>query len=82
MTGKVRNLIAEVSEAKDKQKDAEIRALEAQINPHFLYNTLDLSLIHISRLSHRGKTAPDDGYRHPKDKGRIHEADESQYGGK
>ena len=34
-------LIAEVSEAKDKQKDAEIRALEAQINPHFLYNTLD-----------------------------------------
>lgn len=41
MTGKVRNLIAEVSEAKYKQKDAEIRALEAQINPHFLYNTLD-----------------------------------------
>ena len=41
MTGKVRNLIAEVSEAKDKQKDADIRALEAQINPHFLYNTLD-----------------------------------------
>lgn len=41
MTGKVRNLIAEVSEAKDKQKDAEIRALEAQIDPHFLYNTLD-----------------------------------------
>ena len=41
MTGKVRNLIAEVSEAKDKLKDAEIRALEAQINPHFLYNTLD-----------------------------------------
>ena len=41
MTGKVRDLIEEVSEAKDKQKDAEIRALEAQINPHFLYNTLD-----------------------------------------
>lgn len=41
MAGKVRDLIEEVSEAKDKQKDAEIRALEAQINPHFLYNTLD-----------------------------------------
>lgn len=41
MTGKVRDLVQEVTEAKDKQKNAEIRALEAQINPHFLYNTLD-----------------------------------------
>ena len=41
MTQKVRGLIREVTEASQKQKDAEIRALEAQINPHFLYNTLD-----------------------------------------
>lgn len=41
MTVKVRQLIQEVGEAKEQQKDAEIRALEAQINPHFLYNTLD-----------------------------------------
>lgn len=41
MTGKVQSLIKEVTEAKDKQKNAEIRALEAQIDPHFLYNTLD-----------------------------------------
>ncbi len=41
MTGKVRDLIEEVTEATDRQKEAEIRALEAQINPHFLYNTLD-----------------------------------------
>lgn len=41
MTGKVKGLIEEVREVTEKQKDAEIRALEAQINPHFLYNTLD-----------------------------------------
>ena len=41
MTVKVRELIREVTEAEENQKNAEIRALEAQINPHFLYNTLD-----------------------------------------
>ncbi|WP_448783818.1 sensor histidine kinase [Blautia sp.] len=41
MTVKVRELIQEVTEAEENQKNAEIRALEAQINPHFLYNTLD-----------------------------------------
>ena len=41
MTAKVKQLIREVKEAVDRQKNAELRALEAQINPHFLYNTLD-----------------------------------------
>lgn len=41
MTVKVKELIEQVSKAKEQQKNAEIRALEAQINPHFLYNTLD-----------------------------------------
>lgn len=41
MTEKVQGLIQEVTEVTERQKDAEIRALEAQINPHFLYNTLD-----------------------------------------
>lgn len=41
MTVKVKELIEEVTKAQEQQKNAEIRALEAQINPHFLYNTLD-----------------------------------------
>lgn len=41
MTERVRGLIQEVKEVTDRQKNSEIRALEAQINPHFLYNTLD-----------------------------------------
>lgn len=41
MTVKVKELIHQVEQAKEQQKNAEIRALEAQINPHFLYNTLD-----------------------------------------
>ena len=40
LTGKVQELITEVTDAAQKQKEAEIHALEAQINPHFLYNIL------------------------------------------
>ncbi|MBV7271712.1 sensor histidine kinase [Clostridiaceae bacterium UIB06] len=38
---KINSLIREVYEQKIAQKNAEIKAMEAQINPHFLYNTLD-----------------------------------------
>jgi two-component system sensor histidine kinase YesM len=41
MTEKIRNLIGQVQTMADEKRDAEITALEAQINPHFLYNTLD-----------------------------------------
>lgn len=41
MIYKINQLVEEVRAATFKQKEAEIRALEAQINPHFLYNTLD-----------------------------------------
>jgi two-component system sensor histidine kinase YesM len=41
MIGKIRELLdAKVKEQEDLKK-AELRALQAQINPHFLYNTLD-----------------------------------------
>ena len=39
--GKLVCALEKEKEATDKQRKAEIRALEAQINPHFLYNTLD-----------------------------------------
>ena len=41
MTDKISALIREVYQEKIAQKNAELDALKAEINPHFLYNTLD-----------------------------------------
>ena len=41
MIEKIDELIEEVYETKIREKDFKLRALQAQINPHFLYNTLD-----------------------------------------
>ena len=41
MSKRLGELINEVYAVQIKQKEADLKALQAQINPHFLYNTLD-----------------------------------------
>ncbi|MHA9741117.1 sensor histidine kinase [Robinsoniella peoriensis] len=41
MNGRILNLIEKNNEANKKEKEYHIQALNAQINPHFMYNTLD-----------------------------------------
>ena len=42
MLGEINRLIHEVYESKLTQRKSEMTALQAQINPHFLYNSLSL----------------------------------------
>ncbi|GIK39851.1 MAG: histidine kinase [Chloroflexota bacterium] len=53
MIGRIRELLAAKIKEQEHLKKAELRALQAQINPHFLYNTLDT----IIWLAEANKTA-------------------------
>ncbi|TBL76606.1 cache domain-containing sensor histidine kinase [Paenibacillus thalictri] len=50
---RVRDLMEETYKSKVQEREAQLRALQAQINPHFLYNTLDtINWIAIGRNAH------------------------------
>ena len=53
MIGKIRELLSSKIREQENLKKAEMRALQSQINPHFLYNTLDT----IIWMAEAGKTS-------------------------
>lgn len=52
MIVRINDLIENIKAEKEKQRELELIALQAQINPHFLYNTLD-AIACIAKLKNR-----------------------------
>ncbi len=74
MIKKIKELIDELYVSEVRKKGAELKALQAQINPHFLYNTLDsinwIALRHkVPEISHM-VTSLSDFFRYSLSKGR------------
>lgn len=55
MTDRLDELVNRVYRAEIREKDAQIRAMQAYINPHFLYNTLD-TICWMSRMEQAYET--------------------------
>ncbi len=53
MAGQINDLMKEQAEAAEDLRIAEFNSLQAQINPHFLYNTMDM----INWLAKQGRTS-------------------------
>lgn len=52
MTGKIKDLMDQVMREQEEKRISELKALQAQIHPHFLYNTLD-SIIWMAEMDKR-----------------------------
>lgn len=56
MSARLKKLMEQVYLEKVKQKEAELKALQAQVDPHFLYNTLD-TIYWMSRMEQAPETS-------------------------
>ncbi|WP_029192719.1 cache domain-containing sensor histidine kinase [Paenibacillus harenae] len=50
MTGKIKELMGQIVQEQEDKRISELKALQAQIHPHFLYNTLD-SIIWMAEMN-------------------------------
>jgi two-component system sensor histidine kinase YesM len=52
MVGRIRDLMNQIIQNEESKRKSEMKLLEAQINPHFLYNTLDSIIWMAERKKH------------------------------
>lgn len=56
MITKIRQLMGQIISEQEQKRKSELKALQAQINPHFLYNTLDAIVWMNENRNHKGVT--------------------------